>query len=824
MAATFRLSPPQIHSILPAFTNKDGGMITVPFNISAAVGASQFNQISMIVRAASTNVVKTTITTTDYYYDYNKRCYMARFRNIRFVIQEGQYYKIQIALMAPNGTLGYYSTIGVAKATYEPTVTIKDRDSENKGNIYTYTGLYETQDPTEKIYNYKFDLFDSANNLVSTSDIQLHNNANDVDPYTGTDTWTIRQALEPNLSYFIQYTVWTVNGLERSSPLYEIIEVQYADPTIHADLSAENNFEEGYVAVKLIGKNDGSPNVNGNFILLRSSSEDNYNTQYELTRFNLNRWDPNTNIPLLICNDHTIQQGYSYRYAIQAYNQVGTYSNRVGNIEGPVECDFEDAFLYDGEYQLKIRFNPKVSSFKNTILETKTDTIGGKHPFVFRNGNVKYKEFSISGLLSMLSDNEQSFIKWKDDSLDDLYDSKYFGPTADNYRRERQFKLTALDWLTNGKPKLFRSAAEGNYIIRLMNVSLSPNDTVGRMLHTFNATAYEVADYTFENLQAFGFALPSYIETRTLQFDSTGTLARAKPSNVITMPQAVIVRIEDAPLAMITYELTDGTSFTMEMPSNGYFEFPKEVLASTPMVKLSCVSWPDGAKITWAYYDAVFADFSYIHKITSTDRVAQILGENEVNFMERLSPDIRTKAGAVHYLKIMPRSTRNIYKSGNKYYANHSMTEEIQFEDYYIYLLVNADGSTTHYIDGRTPKVETPIGELSYVVRLNGSTTLDTSLAGEPLTAAAYQAFTNIQSLSELYLGNGVMADMVYQENILLYAVEVENSPWAVQDVITKKRLWEATPNNTARYQSYLNALTKALDNLREVYDVDFAI
>jgi hypothetical protein len=63
--------------------------------------------------------------------------------------------------------------------------------------------------------------------------------------------------------------------------------------------------------------------------------------------------------------------------------------------------------------------------------------------------------------------------------------------------------MEALDWLTNGEPKLFRSAGEGNYIVRLMNVSLTPNDTVGRMLHTFNATAYEVTDYNFENLKKY---------------------------------------------------------------------------------------------------------------------------------------------------------------------------------------------------------------------------------------------------------------------------------------------------------------------------------
>jgi hypothetical protein len=66
--------------------------------------------------------------------------------------------------------------------------------------------------------------------------------------------------------------------------------------------------------------------------------------------------------------------------------------------------------------------------------------------------------------------------------------------TVKNTNIEKEFKLEVLDWLTNGKPKLFKSPKEGNYIVRLMNVSLSPNDTLGRMIHTFSATAYEIGD------------------------------------------------------------------------------------------------------------------------------------------------------------------------------------------------------------------------------------------------------------------------------------------------------------------------------------------
>jgi hypothetical protein len=38
------------------------------------------------------------------------------------------------------------------------------------------------------------------------------------------------------------------------------------------------------------------------------------------------------------------------------------------------------------------------------------ETIGGQYPFIFRNGNVKYKEFSIGGLISYLMDEKEAFL------------------------------------------------------------------------------------------------------------------------------------------------------------------------------------------------------------------------------------------------------------------------------------------------------------------------------------------------------------------------------------------------------------------------------
>jgi hypothetical protein len=80
------------------------------------------------------------------------------------------------------------------------------------------------------------------------------------------------------------------------------------------------------------------------------------------------------------------------------------YSTRkLSNI---IFSDFEDAFLYDGERQLKIRYNPKLGNIKTNLSEPKVDTIGYKYPFFFRNSEVNYKEFTISGLLSFLGDEK----------------------------------------------------------------------------------------------------------------------------------------------------------------------------------------------------------------------------------------------------------------------------------------------------------------------------------------------------------------------------------------------------------------------------------
>ena len=47
-------------------------------------------------------------------------------------------------------------------------------------------------------------------------------------------------------------------------------------------------------------------------------------------------------------------------------------------------------------------------------LDNAEDTLGGKYPFFFRNGNTSYKDFPISALISMLADENEFFCSWKE--------------------------------------------------------------------------------------------------------------------------------------------------------------------------------------------------------------------------------------------------------------------------------------------------------------------------------------------------------------------------------------------------------------------------
>ena len=228
-----------------------------------------------------------------------------------------------------------------------------------------------------------------------------------------------------------------------------------------------------------------------------------------------------------VYEDYMVHQGYEYNYYLVPSGE-GLIS---GAVKTPARAQWDSITLSDAHGKiLTIQYNPQVSSFKTTVLEQKQETLGGKYPFFLRNGDCYYKEIPLSGLISYEADPSNKFqatgmpqnnVPTIRTRTQQLYWENW--NEIDEFYLERNYKRQVEEWLNNGEPKLLRTAAEGNFIVRLMNVSLSPMQQLGRKLHTFSATAYEIADYNFTNLQKYGLnSLNTASRDTTAGTDITG--------------------------------------------------------------------------------------------------------------------------------------------------------------------------------------------------------------------------------------------------------------------------------------------------------------
>ena len=141
---------------------------------------------------------------------------------------------------------------------------------------------------------------------------------------------------------------------------------------------------------------------------------------------------------------------------------------------------YDDIFLTANDQILRIRFDQSVDSFAITTIENKTETIGSKYPYISKNGSIYYKSFNISGLIVSLMDDINGINASKEDIYkenNDKYEEFNEENEIDSYRDyiyERNFRDKVIEFLYKNQVKLFRSLTEGNILVKLMNISLTP--------------------------------------------------------------------------------------------------------------------------------------------------------------------------------------------------------------------------------------------------------------------------------------------------------------------------------------------------------------
>ena len=600
------LYPPYIEGKLPA---QYGDTLCIPFQYNRATGANLIGatELKYIIRSVTTNqLIKEG---TDASID-EKNNATIKITGANFVI--GQYYKIQFAW--GNNP---YSTVGVFKYTSEPEITIDDGEESGASFLSwsknIYVGKFLTADLTERVEKYRFILFTDKEIVEDTgwmsheasSDTVINKKLNSIDEFS------MKYNFEDLTIYYIRYEVKTLNDIYISSRNYELTSSIINPITPKITGIVQSDFDRGVIKIGAQATSKESIDLIG---------------YYHLLRLNNNKWERLTDIAIdirlspdekvIFYEDYTVEQGINYTYAIQQYDE-----NTVSTIFklGGVTADFDSAFLCDGECSLKIEFNPKISSFKTTLLETKIDTLGSTYPLFFRNGHVKYKEFPISGLISKHMDkfNDFSDLEIEDTNL-----------TPINIAKERVFKIDVLDWLNNGQPKVFKSPAEGNYIVRLMNVSLSPEDQLGRMLHTFSATAYEIAEYTYSNLEKYNLMnLETVEQVNNLKYNIE-TVASSVPRAIyLTNPLKVTIKGTPETPFVLAYE-GEMSGKIFHIGRTGIYEVP--MLKASPSIAVSIYQ---GTTVEYWYKQSNLEEYNMVdsNKIKNTKTIEQIRNNTTEN-------------------------------------------------------------------------------------------------------------------------------------------------------------------------------------------------
>lgn len=397
-----------------------------------------------------------------------------------------------------------WSTICLTRGISTPDLHISGFDLSS-GHISwslannTIIGTLKFLNPLEKDFlkSYQIKLY-SNNVLLSNSNKIFINNYNSPNTFE----YNVKYNFIAGTTYTYSIHIITDLGYELTKAITFTVDAEtIAAPDI--SLSAEQDFENGRNIIYL--KRPTTADVfTGKILLRRTSNKSNFTIWDDIL---LKEYTNTTKIKEQ-WSDETIESGIWYKYCIQ---KIDENQNRgtIKMIKDPLMMTFEYDYLTTSTQQLKLKYNSSISSFKRIIKETKTETIGSKYPFIRRNAYTDYIQFSLGGTISSNSDEDDLFISKEKIYKDSIGLYEEYNEEQNIYTRyydkmyEKAFRENVIDFLCNDDIKLFRSRTEGNFIIKLMDPSFMPNQTLDREIWDFSATALEIDENTVDNLKKY---------------------------------------------------------------------------------------------------------------------------------------------------------------------------------------------------------------------------------------------------------------------------------------------------------------------------------
>ena len=441
----------------------------------------------------------------------------------------GEYYKVQIRFTSSieeNGTtkdetwfntnianFSEWSQVVLVKGINTPRLQLRNFDNQVNEREFALQDIslvgsviFDTQDK-EYLKKYRILLYDSSSTEILQDSKEKYSNI-----YSNPNQiyYKIKYNLKHEESYILKIQLQTNNLYEwEETYAFTMNLVQYTTlDSSNFHIQAQPDDSGGRIKVKVFSEQ--KPKQLGmNLIIRRSSSKDNFNIWEDVYTF----LAKSTEVINLIWYDMTVESGVWYKYSLQQRNLQGFRSNLI-IYETPIMCVFQDIFLTTAENQLKIKFNPQVNNYSHVVSESLTQTIGSKYPFIRRNGNVNYRTFSLSGTITCFMDIRQNTMHA---SPLDLYGTNEFGGKAkyDQYNSrhninlynnsiyERDFREKVIDFLYKNDVKLYKSTTQGNMLVKLMNISFTPNNTLSRHIYDFTCTVQQIDQFTIDNCDKY---------------------------------------------------------------------------------------------------------------------------------------------------------------------------------------------------------------------------------------------------------------------------------------------------------------------------------
>ena len=559
MAVNINLFPPILDAYMPAFLIGSGNIqkniCKVYFSISLynnikdiknaqVTVVNQNNNLSVLNREKYPCEVMLTNIKTDLTRVSDDKYYIEiATDDIEGGFQINQYYKVQIRFTGVNASeislsipqaidswlatnlanFSEWSTVCLVRGISVPVLTISGFDTSAGTTLWSFNNVdvigklsYADAAETDTLKNYRIKLYNINNELLLDSGLKYTNAYSNINEFN----YTFNYSFQEGESYYFTFDYETAN-MYTESKSYEFMVVQESAEKLNAILTAEIDDINGCIALH-IESELGTDNFIGNITIRRTSSESDFTIWEDI---HTESFEENTKLNYT-WYDYTIKSGVYYKYIAQKRTSIGNRGIAIHAKNEPFMILFDDMYLTSKDEQLNIRFDPSINSFKRVVSESKVDTIGSKYPYIKRNGYVEYRQFPIGGTITHLMDpshlitSREEIFKSSLDNYKDFNSDKYVRiDDFNDWTYEREFREKVMDFLHANKVRLFRSATEGNILVKLMDINFTPNATLGRRIYSFTATAYEVDEANIQNYDKYGISDLGSYDTQ-LQFSN----------------------------------------------------------------------------------------------------------------------------------------------------------------------------------------------------------------------------------------------------------------------------------------------------------------